>query len=158
MALVSLSSLWISSFKNEGVSSSSSSSLLLLSVSSLSSSWRSWFQLCPGCSCTMEGVWFVAVLLLLRGIPHEGPNPSFEPKSKFLWNHQDSKFLRNSQKLLRFQVLRFTDFNIRKRGHGISKFLFFMKSKFLQTKIFTKIPSYTASFNCFQCTTCILER
>ena len=60
----------------------------------------------------------------LRGIPHEGPNPSFDPKSKFLWTHQDSKFLRNPQKLLRFQVLRFIDFNIQKRGHGISKFLF----------------------------------
>ena len=61
---------------------------------------------------------------LLRGIPHEGRNPSFEPKSKFLWNHRDSKFLRNSQKILRFQVLHFTDFKIRKQGHGISKFLF----------------------------------
>ena len=61
---------------------------------------------------------------LLRGIPHEGPNSSFEPKSKFLWTHRDSKFLRNSQKLLQFQVLCFIDFNIRKRGHGILKFLF----------------------------------
>ena len=61
----------------------------------------------------------------LRGIPHEGPNPSFAPKSKFLQTHRDSKFLRNSQKLLRFQVLHFIDFNIRKRGHGISKFLFY---------------------------------
>ena len=60
----------------------------------------------------------------IRGIPHEGRNPSFEPKSKFLWNHRDSKFLRNSQKILRFQVLHFTDFKIRKWGHGISKFLF----------------------------------
>ena len=59
-----------------------------------------------------------------RGIPHEGPNPSFEPKSKFLWNHPDSKFLRNSQKILRFQVLRFTDFKIWKQGQGNSKFLF----------------------------------
>ena len=60
----------------------------------------------------------------LRGIPHEGPNPSFEPKSKFLWTHQDSKFLRNPQKLLRFQVLHFINFNIQKQGDGISKFLF----------------------------------
>ena len=60
----------------------------------------------------------------LRGIPHKGPNPSFEPKSKFLQTHRDSKFLPNSQKLLRFQVLRFIDFNVWKRGHGISKFLF----------------------------------
>ena len=63
-------------------------------------------------------------LCAFRGIPHEGRNSSFEPKSKFLWNHQDSKFLRNSQKILRFQVLHFTDFKIRKWGHGISKFLF----------------------------------
>ena len=63
--------------------------------------------------------------VLLRGIPHERPNPSFVPKSKFLQTHQDSKLLRNSQKLLRFQVLRFIDFNIQKQGHGISKFLFY---------------------------------
>ena len=65
-------------------------------------------------------IWNVVV----RGIPHEGPNSSFEPKSKFLQTHGDSKFLWNSQKILWFQVLCFIDFNIQKWGHGISKFLF----------------------------------
>ena len=45
-------------------------------------------------------------------------------------------------------------------GNEVTEFrsFYFTKSKFLQTIIFTKILSYTASFICFQCTACILER
>ena len=55
-------------------------------------------------------------LTILRGIPHESPNRDFEAKLKFLWNHRDYKFPHNSQKYLRFQVLRSQLLNIQKKG------------------------------------------
>ena len=49
---------------------------------------------------------------------------------------------------------------ILKSGNGVTEFrsFYLTKSKFLQTGIFTKIPSCTASFICFQCTACILQQ
>ena len=73
---------------------------------SLHTRWRA-FAKAVGLGAEKVRSYIIGVVLYIRGIPHEGPNPSFEPKSKFLWNHRDSKFLRNSQKLLRFQVLPF---------------------------------------------------
>ena len=94
----------------------------------------------------------------IRGIPHEDPNPSFEPKSKFLRNHRHSKFLRNSQQLLPFQVVRFLDFNIPKWGHGISIFLFYEikispNQNFHQDSIL--YMRLMASLMCLQRITCI---
>ena len=72
--------------------------------------------------------------------PTEIPN-SFEiPKNYFDFNFCISSILISGNEVTEFQSFYLT------------------KLKFLQTGIFTKIPSYTSSFICFQCTACIRKR
>ena len=79
------------------------------------------------------------------------PNPSFSGPTKIPnyieipINYFDYKFYVSLILLSGNEVTEFQSF-------------YLTKLKFLQTGIFTKIPSYTASLICFQSTACILQR